>query len=120
MSMLWRRHACCPASAREAHTYALQHAPYMWLQRPLHWVLCHLTPTPPCVPGPQANHTLAPNAGVRVVHGMSQGMDAVSEVCEPPPPEPSRFCLVAERDIRRVLHCTALHRTTPHRTMGQT
>lgn len=41
--------------------------------------------------------------GVRIVHPMSQGWDATAEIAEPPPPEPSRFTLVAgEAGIRCV------------------
>ncbi|KAG2439439.1 hypothetical protein HXX76_004795 [Chlamydomonas incerta] len=54
------------------------------------------------VPGvDMANHTATPSAGVRIVHPMSQGWDATAEIAEPPPPEPSRFTLVAgEAGIR--------------------
>lgn len=51
-----------------------------------------------CVPGvDMANHSLAPSATVRIQHSPAacQGYDALSEVAEVPPPEPSRFLLLA-------------------------
>lgn len=44
-----------------------------------------------------ANHKPEANAQVRIRHSPAacQGRDASEEVCEPPPPEPSRFELIA-------------------------
>ncbi|GAB4824185.1 hypothetical protein N2152v2_011231 [Parachlorella kessleri] len=46
------------------------------------------------------NHSPQPCAGVHLVHSPNscQGLSAVEDVCPPPPPEPSRFVLVAGED----------------------
>lgn len=52
----------------------------------------------PAVPGiDMANHVFEPNAGVQIRHSPAycQGLSAIEDVCEPPPPEPSQFMLVA-------------------------
>ena len=47
-----------------------------------------------------ANHSFQPNARVQVTNSPEacQGLSAIEDVCEPPPPAPSRFELVAGDD----------------------
>ncbi|KAG2445278.1 hypothetical protein HYH02_008745 [Chlamydomonas schloesseri] len=97
--------ACFEAVLPELEAIGCGWEDFLWAVQVFH-SRCFFEPTSGrhmTVPGvDMANHTAAPSAGVRIVHPMSQGWDAVAEIAEPPPPEPSRFTLVAgEAGIRR-------------------